>query len=75
MVDFVKSFQGAVSIDDYIWKYSIPMIKIMGMDNSHVNYLTEKEKERRKGKSVDVNTKSVEELNNDLGIKIQFPNE
>ena len=64
-----------MTMDDYFWKYSIPMIKIMGMDNSHVNYLSEKQIENRKLKTVDVSKKSVEELNNDLGIKINFDND
>ena len=45
------------------------------MDNSHVNYLSEKEAQNRGVKNVDVNNMSVEELNNDLGVKIKFPNE
>jgi hypothetical protein len=51
------------------------MIKIMGMDNSHVNYLSEKQAKNKGVKTVDVNHMSVEELNNDLGTKIKFPNE
>lgn len=74
MVDFLKA-NPYMTIEDYQWRYSIPMIKIMGLDNSHVNYLSKKEAERRKGHYVSVNDKSVEELSNDLGVKIQFPNE
>ena len=74
MVDFLKA-NPFMTMDDYLWKYSIPMIKIMGMDNSHVNYLSEKQAENRKFKNIDMNGKSVEELNNDLGTKIIFPNE
>ena len=74
MVDFLKA-NTFMSMEDYLWKYSIPMIKIMGMDNSHVNYLSEKQAENRKFKTVDMNGKSVEELNNDLGTKIIFPND
>ena len=73
MVDFLKLCP-FMSMEDYLWKYSIPMIKIMGMDNSHVNYLSEKEAERRKARTLDMN-KSVEDLNNDLGVKINFSNE
>ena len=47
----------------------------MGIDNSHVNYLSENEAKNRGVKNVDVNNMSVEELNNDLGVKIKFPNE
>lgn len=74
IVDFLKA-NPFMTMDDYLWKYSIPMIKIMGMDNSHVNYLSEKEAQNRGVKNVDVNNMSVEELNNDLGVRIKFPNE
>lgn len=74
MVDFLKA-NPFMTMEDYLWKYSIPMIKIMGMDNSHVNYLSEREAKNRGVKNVDVNGKSVEELNNDLGVRIKFPNE
>lgn len=72
MVDFLKA-NPFMTMEDYLWKYSIPMIKIMGMDNSHVNYLSEKQAKNRGVKTVDVNNMSVEELNNDLGTKIKFP--
>lgn len=74
MVDFLKA-NPFMSMEDYFWKYSIPMIKIMGMDNSHVNYLSEKQINNRKSKTIDVSGKSVEDLNNDLGVKIDFDNE
>ena len=73
MVDFLKA-NPFMTMEDYLWKYSIPMIKIMGMDNTHVNCLTEKQAEDRKFKRMDMN-RSVEELENDLGTKIQFPTE
>ena len=72
MVDFLKA-NPFMTMDDYLWKYSIPMIKIMGMDNTHVNYLTEKQVEDRNFRTVDVNGKSVQQLNNDLGTAIKFP--
>lgn len=72
MVDFLKA-NPFMSMEDYLWKYSIPMIKIMGMDNTHVNYLTEKQVEDRKFSTIDVNGKSVNQLNNDLGTAIKFP--
>lgn len=73
MVDFLK-YNPYMTIEDYQWKYSIPMIKIMGMDNTHSVCLSKKEIERRKGQVVNTKGKSVQELNNDLGVKIQFPN-
>ncbi len=74
MVDFLKA-NPFMTMEDYLWKYSIPMIKIMGMDNSHVNYLSEKQSKNRGGKTIDTKNMSIEELNNDLGTKIRFPNE
>ena len=72
MVDFLKA-NPFMTMDEYLWKYSIPMIKIMGMDNSHVKYISEKQKQRQKEKAVDTAGKSANELNSDLGVKIQFP--
>lgn len=74
MVDFLKA-NPFMTMEDYLWKYSIPMIKIMGMDNSHVNYLSENQAKNKCFKTLDINNMSVEELNNDLGTKIKFPNE
>lgn len=74
MVDFLKA-NPYMTVDDYLWGYSIPMIKIMGMDNSRVNYLSKKEAERRAGGVVSLAGKSAGELNSDLGVKIRFPNE
>lgn len=74
MVDFLKA-NPYMSMEDYMWKYSIPMIKIMGMDNSHVNYLSEKQAKERGGKTIDTKTRTVEEISNDLGIKIAFPSD
>lgn len=45
------------------------------MDNSHVNYLSENQAKNKGFKTLDINNMSVEELNNDLGTKIRFPNE
>ena len=73
-MDFLKA-NPFMTMDDYLWKYSIPMLKIMGMDNSHVNYLSEKQAKNHGFKTVDMNGKDVKELNNDLGVKIDFPEE
>lgn len=70
MVDFLKA-NPFMTMEGYLWKYSIPMIKIMGMDNSHVNYLSENQAKNRGTKVIDM-SRSAEELNNDLGVKIQF---
>ena len=74
MVDFLKA-NPFMTMDDYLWKYSIPMIKIMGMDNSHVNYLSEKQAKRHMTHDLFKGATGMEELNNDLGVKIKFPGE
>ena len=72
MVDFLKN-NPDMTIEDYRWNYSIPMIKVMGMDNSHLKPLSDEEKKKREGSVVNMKGKSVQELNNDLGVKINFP--
>ena len=64
MVDFLKA-NPFVTMEDYKWKLSVPMIKIMSMDNSHINYLSEKQAEMRKAKKFDSKMPM-----NDLGIPI-----
>lgn len=65
MVDFLKNFP-FMTMDDYRWEYSIPMIRIMGMDNTRVHYLSEKEVSRRKAIITDDPSKLV----NDLGLPV-----
>jgi hypothetical protein len=66
MVDFLKAFP-FVTMEEYIWKYSLPMIKLMSIDNTRVHYLSEKQAEKKKAKKINTNNK--QELN-DLGIPI-----
>lgn len=66
MVDFLKAYP-FVSMEDYKWKLSVPMIKLMCADNTRIHYLSDKEKERRKGRVIDGSNGS---LMNDLGIPI-----
>jgi len=65
MVDFLKGFP-FMSMDDYLWKYSVPLIRLMGLDNTRVRYLTDKQAERRKAVSVSDPMKLV----NDLGLPV-----
>ena len=64
MVDFLKA-NPFVSMEDYKWRLSVPMIKIMAMDNTHINYLSDKQIERRNSKVIGNGTKL-----NDLGLPI-----
>lgn len=64
MVDFLKA-NPFVSMEDYRWGLSVPMIKLMMYDNTHVHYLSEKEKAMGEYKKIDGTN-----LKNDLGIPI-----
>lgn len=64
MVDFLKA-NPFVTIEDYKWKLSSPMIRLMAMDNTRVHYLSEKQAQRRKDKHIDGTN-----LRNDLGAPI-----
>lgn len=65
MVDFLKAYP-FVSMEEYKWGLSIPMIKLMSIDNTHIHYLSEKQAQR-KGATV---INSAEDLLNDLGGSI-----
>lgn len=65
MVDFLKAFP-FMSIDDYKWKLSSPMIRLMLADNTRVNYLSEKQLKHKGSKIITDSTI----LKNDIGIPI-----
>jgi hypothetical protein len=52
MVDFLKA-NPFITYEQYRWGLSVPMIRLMSVDSTRVNYLSEKEAKRRKDKYVD----------------------
>lgn len=54
-----------MSLEDYRWKYSVPYIRLMGVDFTRVHYLTEKQAQNRKSKRIDGSN-----ITSDLGIPI-----
>lgn len=64
MVDFLKA-NPFVSMEDYKWGLSVPMIRLMSIDNTRVHYLTEKQAQNRKFKRIDGSN-----ITSDLGIPI-----
>lgn len=64
MVDFLKA-NPFVSMEEYKWGLSVPMIRIMSIDNTRVHYLNEEQARRKKAKKVDIGN-----LTSDLGIPI-----
>lgn len=65
MVDFLKA-NPFVTMDEYLWVLSVPMIKIMSMDFTHIHYLTDNEQKKKNATVIN----SAEDLMNDLGIPI-----
>ena len=65
MVDFLKA-NPFVSMEEYKWKLSVPMIRLMSMDNTRVHYLSEKESKMKNATVIN----SVDDLMNDLGVPI-----
>lgn len=69
MVDFLKA-NPFVSMEDYKWGLSVPMIKIMSMDNTHIHYLSEKQAQRKNATVIS----NAEDLLNDLGGFVNISN-
>lgn len=67
MVDFLKA-NPFVTIDDYKWGLSVPMIRLMISDNTRIHYMSEKE--AKKEGAVIIN--DAEDLMNDLGMSIDI---
>lgn len=67
MVDFLKA-NPFVTMDDYKWGLSVPMIRLMITDNTRIHYMSEKE--AQKENAVVIN--DADDLMNDLGISIDI---
>lgn len=67
MVDFLKA-NPFVSMDDYKWKLSVPMIRLMSIDNTRVHYLSEKQAIKKKATIID----DADALLNDLGVPLDL---
>lgn len=66
MTDFLKVMP-SVTLDDYMWKWTIPQIKLAMYDYTHIEYHTEEEN-KKNVKTTVIN--SAEDLMNDLGFTI-----
>ena len=67
MVDFLKA-NPFVTIDDYKWGLSVPMIRLMIQDNTRIHYMSEKE--AKKENAIVIN--DADDLMNDLGMSIDI---
>lgn len=66
MVDFLKA-NPFVSMEEYRWKYSVPYLRLMAVDNTRVIYLSEEQAKNKKAKKY--NGDNQVELN-DLGVPV-----
>ena len=67
MVDFLKA-NPFVTMDDYKWGLSVPMIRLMIGDNTRIHYMSEKE--AKMDNAVVIN--DADDLMNDLGMSIDI---
>lgn len=67
MVDFLKA-NPFVTMDDYKWGLSVPMIRLMISDNTRIHYMSEKESKMEN--AVVIN--DADDLMNDLGMSIDI---
>jgi hypothetical protein len=67
MVDFLKA-NPFVTMEDYKWGLSVPMIRLMIQDNTRVHYMSEKEAKMQNATVIS----SAEDLMNDLGMSIDI---
>lgn len=67
MVDFLKA-NPFVTMDEYKWGLSVPMIRLMISDNTRIHYMSEKE--AKMDNAVVIN--DAEDLMNDLGMSIDI---
>lgn len=65
MMDFLKAFP-CITKDEYLWEWSSSQTRLAMYDNSHVVYLSEKQAQKAKAKTIN----SADDLMNDLGIPI-----
>ena len=65
MVDFLKA-NPSITMEEYKWKLSIPMIRLMSSDFTHVKYLSDEEIAKRDARYIT----SPEQLLNDLNIPV-----
>lgn len=65
MIDFLKN-NPTVTKQEYLWEWTVPQVRLASYDFTHVKYLTEEEKKKKKAKVVN----SLDDLKNDLNMPI-----
>lgn len=52
MMDFLKQFP-FVTKEEYLWKWTVPQIRLANIDTTHIVYLDEKKSKKMKGRLFD----------------------
>ena len=69
MIDFLRA-NPYVSREDYLWKWTVPQVKLASYDYSHVEYLSEEQAEAEKKKNNSVRVDDVMTFMTDLGVPV-----
>lgn len=71
MVDWLKAIP-SMTMNDFLWKLSVPMAKIMAADATQVAYLSEKQakKAKQRRNSITFDDMLDDELMTDTGVPI-----
>lgn len=69
MADFLKQ-NPYVTREEYMWEWTIPQIRLVSFDYTHVNYLSEDEVKDKKKKKRTITYDNPKDFVNDLGIPI-----
>lgn len=67
MVDFLRQ-NPFITKEEYMWKWTVPQIKLATYDYTRVQTLTDEEAEKQNATVIN----SAEELMNDLGVNIDI---
>lgn len=74
MMDFLKTYP-FITMEQYYWGLSIPMIRLMAYDATKIHYLSEKQAKKQKAKKNAVHIDDPMDLRSDIGAPIFKPKE
>ena len=67
MMDFLKTYP-FITMEEYYWKYSMPMIRLMAYDATRIIYLSEKQ--AKKYNSMEKVYDNPDNFINDVGLPV-----
>lgn len=69
MIDFLRA-NPYVSREEYLWKWTIPQIRLASFDFTHTEYLSDKQAEVEKRRNTAAKIDNVMDLVNDFGVPV-----